>query len=91
MLVDTQQSQQHRPTASERTEPRRSHAAFYCYSVKLCSLHCVAGNSPVTNYKTNFVSSLTKITVVLNLKRERSQYLVSLIVSVRTNLSVVVM
>ena len=25
---------QHRPTASERTEPRRSHAAFYCYSVK---------------------------------------------------------
>ena len=37
MLVDIQQSRQHRPTASERTEPRRSHAVFYCYSVN-CSL-----------------------------------------------------
>ena len=75
--VSRQQSQQHRPTASERTEPRRSHAAFFnCYSVN-CSL-C---GWQITSHQLEqtFCVVLTKKIVVLNLKREHiSQSLVSL-------------
>ena len=39
----------------------------------------LANHQSLTNYRTNFMCSLTKITVVLNLKCEHSQSLVSLI------------
>jgi len=67
---------QHRPTSqrvTERTEPRRSHPAFHCYSVKRLFTTCVARKSPVTILKTNFVCSFDKkIVVMLNLKCEEA-------------------